>query len=219
MEPLNAADFFELLKSEVILIDTRSHSSFCDGFAVSAVSVPLGENFTERLRKVTDTEVPLAVFTDAQSRSEVVKALRGDGAVKLAGYYQEPIEDWKKHGYETDVLVAIDAEEFAMDYNYDEFYLIDVRTKEDFGESHAEDAQNIPLEDILTAVAELSEEGSYYIYGNTPEEAVSAASIFRRAGFVRVRAIAATYEELNKTKIPFFKKKKGAEQKPPFGTN
>ena len=117
------------------------------------------------------------------------------------------------------MLITIDAEEFKIDFQYDEFFLIDVRSKEDFAKDHAEDAENIVLNDLEQILIEFEAGDSYYVYANTITEAVTAGSIFKKIGFNRVRAVAADYESIKKSGIPLFEQKKKDKSASKFSDN
>ena len=104
--------------------------------------------------------------------------------------------------------MTIDADEFAIDYKFDEFFLIDVRDKEVYAKEHAEDSENIMLNDLEQFLIEFETGDSYYIYGNTITEAVTAGSVFKKIGFNRVRVVAADYATISKSGIPLYKQKK-----------
>ena len=107
----------------------------------------------------------------------------------------------------------------AMDYQYDEFYLVDTRSKADFAKEHVEDSENIALVDLEQIITALEEDHMYYVYGNSAKDAITAASIFKKNGIHRVRAVTADFAAIKAGKIPVFVQKKGANTNPPFQAN
>ena len=107
-----------------------------------------------------------------------------------------------------DLLVDIGIDEFEIDYKFDEFYLIDIRSEEDYELEHLEYAENIPLADLDTTLVDMNHNSAYYIYGNSASEATIAASIFKQFDFHKLRVITEGYELLKLSTIPITKKKK-----------
>jgi len=115
------------------------------------------------------------------------------------------------------MLISIDADEFAIDYQFDEFYLVDIRDKEDFEKGHVEDAENISLIDLEPILIEMDTQDMYYLYGETAADAITAGSLLKRNGFQRIRPVAADYDAIKAAGIPLFapKKKGGSSSKYP----
>lgn len=208
MQAVDAAQFKALAEEGYTIIDTRKPEVFCDGFIEESLSVPFDENFTTNLGDLTEDGQKIIVVSDEAETAAVFKALKATGMVSTEAFLQGGFAAWAAAGYAVDMLISIDADEFAMDYQYDEFYLVDVRSKEDFAAEHAEDAENVVLNDLEQILTEFDTAESYYVYGNTATEAIIAASVFKRTGFNRIRPVAADYEAIKATKIPFFKAKK-----------
>jgi rhodanese-related sulfurtransferase len=138
----------------------------------------------------------------------LIKAIKGSGLNNVKGYLAGGYEVWLQAGNKFDMLISIDADEFAIDYQFDEFFLIDLRDKEDFEKGHVEDAENIALSDLEPLLAEMEAQDMYYLYGETAAQAVTAGSLLKRNGFQRLRAVAAGYNTLEAAGIPMFKPKK-----------
>jgi hydroxyacylglutathione hydrolase len=148
------------------------------------------------------------LVADESDISALVKTIKGSGISTVKGYLAGGYEAWLKAGNKFDMIITIDADEFAIDYQFDEFYLIDLRLKEDFEKGHVEDAENIALNDLEPLLIEMETQDMYYLYGETAAQAITAASLLKRNGFQRLRAVAAGYELLDAAGIPMFKPKK-----------
>ncbi len=208
MQAVNASQFKALIEEGYYIIDTRKPEIFCDGFIEESVSVPFDDNFITTLNDLTEPGQKIVVVTDPADTAAVFKAIKGAATVSAEAFLEGGFAAWSAAGYGVDMLISIDADEFAMDYQYDEFYLVDIRSKDDFAQEHAEDAENIVLNDLEQILTEFDTADSYYVYGNTAAEAITAASVFKKTGFNRIRPVAADYEAIKATKIPFFKLKK-----------
>jgi hydroxyacylglutathione hydrolase len=210
MQKFELNEFKALDLAGYIIIDARKAELFADGFITESVSIPFGENFIDLLQELISAELKILIVADEADIALILKTIKGSGINNVAGYLAGGFEAWQKEGNKVDLLISIDADEFALDYQFDEFYLIDLRDKEDYDKNHVEDAENIALIDLEPLLLEMDTTSLYYLYGNTASEATTAASLLRRNGFHRIRVVAADYDTLKAAGIPLFvQKKKG----------
>ena len=200
---LNALDL-----SGYAIVDARKPEIFTDGFIEDSVSIPFGDNFIDSLQELISADIKVIVVAGESDIPAIVKTVKGSGLSNIVGYLAGGFDAWLKAGNKFDMLIGIDPDEFAIDYQFDEFYLIDVRDKEDFEKGHVEDAENIALIDLEPLLIEMETKDIYYLYGNTAAEAMTAASLLKRNGFERVRPVAADYAAIKATGIPLFAPKK-----------
>lgn len=219
MQAFTAPQFKALVTEGYVVIDTREPQLFCDGFIPEALSIPYNENFIDNLDELTEPGQKFILVTEDANTAAIAKTIRQSGTATAEGYLQGGFAAWTNAGNDVDMIISIDADEFAMDYQYDEFYLVDIRSKEEFAAEHAEDAENIVLNDLEQILTEFETTDSYYVYGNTAAEAVTAASIFKRLGFDRIRPVAADYDTIKANKIPFFNAKKKDKPASDFSNN
>ncbi|MGB5972451.1 MAG: rhodanese-like domain-containing protein [Nodosilinea sp.] len=77
-----------------------------------------------------------------------------------------------------------------LDWGEPALTIIDVRDRVDFNESHITGAISMPLESLMTTVAQCLEvTRDLYIYSNTDSEAAAVAQQLREAGFARVAIV------------------------------
>ena len=208
MQKFELNEFRALDLNGYVLADTRQPEVFADGFIEESVSVPFTENFIDDLQEVISNELKVLLVADEADVPAIIKAVKGSGLSNIKGYLAGGFAAWQAAGNKFDMLISIDAGEFAIDYQFDEFYLIDLRDREDFEKSHVEDAENIALVDLEPLLIEMEAQDIYYLYGETPAQAVTAASLLKRNGFQRLRAVAAGFGQLEAAGIPVFKPKK-----------
>lgn len=217
MQALSITAFRDLAQTDAIVLDTRATEQVLSGTIKGAVVIPFSENFVADLQGAVSPQT-LLVITDESNRPAVLKQLKNSGNFEVSGYLDATFQDWQNAGFETDFIIAIEPDEFAMDYQYDEFVLADLRTKEEYDQEHIEDAVNISLSDLETLLADLEEEQTYYLYAATADAALTAGSLFKQAEFERVRVVLASYEDIKKQNIPLFTQKK-KDSKSGFSTN
>jgi hydroxyacylglutathione hydrolase len=211
MQKLELSEFDALALSGYAIVDTRKPEIFTDGFIDESVSIPFGDNFINSLQELISADIKVLIVADETDITDIVKSIKGSGMNNIAGYLAGGFEAWASAGNKFDMMISIDPDEFAIDYQFDEFYLIDVRPKEDFEKGHIEDAENIALIDLEPLLIEMETGDSYYLYGETAADAVTAGSLLKRNGFERVRPVAADYNTIKAAGIPLFApKKKGS---------
>ncbi|MCW5906637.1 MAG: hypothetical protein KIS94_02175 [Chitinophagales bacterium] len=198
----------KLLQEGYGIVDTRNAESFGMGFIEGAVSIPFNEQFINRLNDLVSDDSEWIFVVSEDEYADVFRTLKSSGFGNIKGFVNGSFETWQNSGLPVDVLIAIEADEFAADYRFDEFYLIDVRSKTEFDAEHAEDAEHIALNDLENFLIDLDTNESYYVYGNTPEDALAAGSLFKRTGFQRVRAVAASIDSIRQSGIPWYVQRK-----------
>lgn len=208
MQILDINNFRKLNTQGLRVVDTRPSRNFADGFIKGALSIPSGENFKEILHELIEEGQSLLLVSTESDVSAVSKSVTTSGSFTLLGILSSATETWNLSPKETDLLITIDADEFAIDYNFDEFFLIDVRSAEAFEEEHLEHSENIVLSDLEQTLTDMDSAESYYICATDFAEAVTAASVFKQNGFERIRVLDANFADLKNTKLPFLKKKK-----------
>jgi rhodanese-related sulfurtransferase len=208
MKLLELSEFKNLLGANYLVIDTRDSENFSEGFIEHSISVPFNENFISNVNDLVDEEQKILFVSSEETVALIMEAAKVAGLTNAEGILSGGWDAWKNSGEKIDLLILIDSDEFAMDYHYDEFYLLDVRPKVEFEKEHVEDAEHVALEDLQQLLLELETANSYYVYGNTLTDAVTAGSIFRQHGFNRVRVVATDYAALKNSKIPFYTQKK-----------
>lgn len=209
MKPISTKEATSLIDGGAIIIDTRPSAAFLSGFVPGSIHIPLSPSLSTYAELTLDSEYSAILIAEPGQEEHASRSFIKTGVVSVAGYLEGGYDAWVAAGGATDIIIDIDAEEFAIDYKFDEFYLIDTRSDEAYEADHVEYAESIPLADIEENTDALSATASYYIYGETAEEAAFAASLFRRADFHKLRVITAGYDELKANPdITILKKKK-----------
>jgi len=211
MQSFELNEFKALDLSGYALVDTRKSEIFADGFIEESVSIPFNDDFIDSLQELISNDQKVILITDQSEIPSVVKAVKSSGMANVKGYLAGGYEAWGNANNKFDMLITIDTAEFAIDYQFDEFYLIDLRPKEDFEKGHVEDSENIALAYLEPLLVEMEAGDSYYLYGDTAAQAITAASLLKRNGFQRVRPVAADYKDIEAAGIAMYKpKKKGS---------
>lgn len=208
MALLTVAETKNWLDKGGLILDLRPSEAFMYGFISGSIYLPYDDNFFATVYALCETEDAIIFVTDNPAQqAEIEQRLSAMPSDSIKGFLKDGFSSWANT--ETiDLIIGIEADEFAMDYQYDEFVLIDLRSKELFEQEHIEDSENVLPEELLAYLLELDEEQIYYLYGNNADETLNAASLFKRTGFQRVRPVLADYETIKSLGFPVAKAKK-----------
>ncbi len=214
MQKYELTEFQALDLSGYVIVDTRKSEVFTEAFIEDSVSIPFNDNFITGLTELISDDQKVLIIADESEIAAIVKAVKGSGLNHIKGYLAGGFEAWLNAGNKFDLMISIDADEFAIDYQFDEFYLIDLRDKEAFESSHLEDAENIALVDLEPVLIEMEAADLYYLYGETTAQAITAGSLLKRNGFQRLRPVAADFETIKTAGMPLFTAKKKGKSNP-----
>jgi len=200
------------------VIDSRPSAVFVLGLVPRSIHIPNTDNFLEYAELVLEPEMKIVLLTEPGQETAISRNLLKTGFANVVGILDGGYDEWIKAEGTKDLIIDITPEEFELDFNFDEFYLIDLRTEDQYEEEHFEYAENLPLSELEEAIPDLNPDVTYYLYGNTFEDAAFAASLFKRGGFHKLRAMNEGYDALKSTNIPVIKKKK-TKTDPNFSAN
>ena len=145
------------------------------------------------------------LVTDPGKEKESVVRLARVGFAQMCGYLEGGFETWKKSGEPIDLIVNIDADEFAMDLPFDpKLKVVDVRRETEFADGHVPGARNIPLETLTDpgTMAEFDDTDNIYIHCASGYRSIIACSLFKRQGIHNLHNITGGWDEIKKTRRP-----------------
>ena len=218
MNLLSIEEAKTLIADGAWVIDSRPSAIFVQGLIPQSYHIPNSNNFIEYAELLLEPDMRLILIAEPGQETVISRNLLKTGFANLAGVIDGGFEAWVAAGGKVDLIIDITAEEFELDFTFDEFYLIDLRAEDQYEEEHFEYAENLPLSELEEAIPALNPDVTDYLYGNTFEDAAYAAALFKRGGFHKLRAVNEGYEALKNTKIPVIKKKK-SKTDPNFSAN
>lgn len=181
---------FKTQKEQLVIVDTRGRNSFLEGFIPKSIYLPIKKFALLPLIIKEDEQIVFVI--DENNDQEVIDAYKLLKLPNEAEILEGGMISWETQSWGKDLLIDIEADEFAMDYKFDQnLLLIDVRKEDDFNEAHIAGAQNMPLStfgDVLT-IANINDDQNVYIHCGGGDSAVVAASLLKRQGLHNVRVI------------------------------
>lgn len=197
IEPLTIEEFKNKISAGCLVIDSRPVEKFLSGFIPGAVYLALDLNFRARLQELlSGKKIVLADEVRGNDRN-----FWNGQFTKMQGFLEGGLETWIAAGEPLDMIIDIDPYEFALDLPFDDKLLVlDVRTKEEYANTHVTGAIHMPLEQFadLSNLARFEEDWNIYIYGSEDAGSVTAISLMQRQGFYNVRNVSGGFKSILK---------------------
>ncbi|WMW76987.1 rhodanese-like domain-containing protein [Flavobacterium sp. 20NA77.7] len=170
------------LQTEAVVLDVRHEDDFSTEHIPSSIFIGLHGQFAPWVGAlIRDVKQPILLIATESKEEEAIKRLSRVGFDNTLGYLDGGIEAWKKAGFETDHLLSVTPEEFAV--NYKSKPIIDARRKGEFEAEHVEGAVNIPLDYVNEHLKEIPQETTYYLHCAGGYRSVIMASILKARGY------------------------------------
>lgn len=188
-------------KEDNLVVDTRSASSFGDGFIPNSVSISPDQLYPVTFHSIFPERISTAIIVEhGANPGAIVAALNGIGFIDITGFFESGGSAWQAMC--ADMVITIDPDELAMDIPHDDnLVLIDVRSETEFAEGHIKDAQHLALEDMgdLANIALIPEDANVYLYCSNGKRSMTAASLLKIQGIHNIRVVLADWATISST--------------------
>jgi hydroxyacylglutathione hydrolase len=202
LKALSIEDFKKLISDDdTICLDTRPSAEFTEGYVPGSINIGLEGRFAEWAGSLLPFDKPIVLVTLPGKEKETLVRLARVGFAQMCGYLNGGFEKWKSAGERIDLVVNIDADEFAMDLPFDpKLKVVDVRRETEFADGHVPGARNIPLETLTDPgmMAEFDDSDNIYIHCAGGYRSAIACSLFKRQGIHNLHNIVGGWEEIKK---------------------
>src|SRR5450432_149510 len=202
LKPLTIKAFKDFIRDDdSICLDTRVSNEFAEGFVPGSINIGLDGRFAEWAGSLLPFDKPFVLVTEPGKEKETVVRLARVGFAQMSGFLEGGFEAWKNSGEPIDIVVNIDADEFAMDLPFDpKLKVVDVRRETEFADGHVAGARNIPLETLTDpgTMAEFGDTDNIYIHCAGGYRSSIAASLFKRQGIHNLHNITGGWDEIKK---------------------
>lgn len=202
LRPLNLEAFKEQIKDDnTICLDTRLSTEFLEGFVPGSISIGLDGRFAEWAGSLLPFDKPIVLVTEPGKEKETVVRLARVGFAQMSGYLEGGFETWKSAGEAIDMVVSVEADEFAIDLPFDpKLIVVDVRRETEFADGHVPGARNIPLETLTDpgTMAEFNDTDNIYVHCASGYRSIIASSLFKRQGIHNLHNITGGWDEIKK---------------------
>jgi hypothetical protein len=190
------------------------------GHIPTSIFLPIGGSYQHYLEIFAQAGQQAIIVAEEGKEENVCRILQRSGLINIAGYVAGGFDSWNAATGKRDLIIDISIEEFEIDYKFDEFYLIDTRDEVQYELGHVEYAENIPIAEVENSLPDLDASQLYYIYGESADDALFTASLFKRSGFHLLRLINHAYIEIAMSQeLKIIKPKKIASPPVDFSAN
>jgi glyoxylase-like metal-dependent hydrolase (beta-lactamase superfamily II)/rhodanese-related sulfurtransferase len=203
LTPLSVSAFKHKIKEDITLLDTRHADVFVNGFIPGSVFIGLEGRFAEWAGSLLSFNKPLLLITEPGREEETVVRLARVGFSTFEGFLKGGFDAWVAAKEPIDMIISIEADEFAMDLPHDTKLLaVDVRKENEFAEGHVKGAVNMPLNDLTDTamIAGLEEDQNIYVYCGGGYRSVIAASLIKKQGVHNLRNIEGGWAKIKEEK-------------------
>jgi len=203
LAPLSVAAFKKKISDDVILLDTRHAEVFVNGFVPGSIFIGLEGRFAEWAGSILSFTKPILLVTEQGKEEETVVRLARVGFSNFEGYLKGGFEAWAKAGEPIDMVISIEADEFAMDLPHDPNLLaVDVRKENEYAEGHVKGAINMPLNDLTDTamIAGLADDQNLYVYCGGGYRSVIASSMIKKHGLHNLRNVSGGWAKIKEEK-------------------
>ena len=184
-----SAEEFEVAANETqaLILDPRSPETFVKGFIPNAVNIGIDGNFAPWVGTlIADIKQPLLIVADNGREEEVITRLARVGYDYTIGYLKGGFITWQNSGKETDHIESVSATDLTRIAAQESFRLLDVRKKSEYLSEHVARAENMPLDYVNDAMAEIDPNTDYYVHCASGYRSVVFISTLRARGFNRL---------------------------------
>ena len=203
MNELTAFECVRLIEADedLLIADLRTPEEFC--LTHVAGSIPIHPSLVDG--SMAEWLLPLGC------RVLFLEAAEGNAAQRLPpayiagrevlGWMCFAAEDWVEADGLMDMVIAVEADELAMDLPFDDrLVVLDVRNSSAFAEGHVKGAVNIPLSTMSDpgSMAMVGETDNLYVLGEDGNAGVLAAALLKRQGFHNLRVVEGGWEAVTR---------------------
>ena len=197
---LSVEEFKKRVNDEdVVILDTRSASTFSEGYIPGAIFIGLEGKFAEWAGSLLPFDKNLLLVTDAGNEKETVIRLARVGFSKVEGYLEGGFEAWKNAGEKIDMIINIEPDELAMDIPFDDhLVVVDVRKEVEFADGHVKGAINIPLSEMTdpASMANIEDTHNLYVHCGSGYRSIIALSLLKRQGIHNGRNVTGGWDRI-----------------------
>ena len=195
--PIKIDDFKSFMNDEkYVIIDTRNSNDFAKGYLKNSINIGLNGSFAISAGNLVDVKQNILIVCDLGDEEESMKRLMRVGFDNIIGYLDGSFVYWKNQGNEYSEINQIESKDINQIYKE---IILDVRTKNEYAESHCLNSVNMPLYQINSDYKKLDINTNYFVHCQSGYRSMIASSLLKNKGF-NVIEIKDGFNGIKKTK-------------------
>lgn len=193
---------FEVLVKDhnIQLVDIRPQQRSSLGYIPKSLLLGLEGHFEYwMLRLINPEKAIILIAEDELKANQAMLKLQSVGLKNIKGFIIKDIYLKDHSRASLDMIIDVDVEEFILDLKFDDkISPLDVRSNEEFDNSHLQSVQHIPLQHLNEPLhmSAIDESLHYYVYSEDQYRAIAACSLLKREGFDDVRYVSGGYKSI-----------------------
>lgn len=204
---LSLEKFEQVMKEEdVIIIDTRPASLFLEGYIPNAIHFKPEIIQQAAALGLFSFHQPLVFVGPDAAQKIATNYFEKLGFLNIKGYLEGGFETWRDANKRYDLVIEVEADELAMDIQFDEYLMVvDIRSEEAYDKEHIKDSINLPIVEFADpgSMSEFDEHFNIYIVSEDGEMNTLAASILKKQGIHNIRIVQEGWEAIKILKDKF----------------
>jgi hydroxyacylglutathione hydrolase len=149
MNSLSLEKFEELIKQLHTIVDLRDPDLFANGFIPGSVNLKLNSNFQDRAKYFLQKDQAIILVADENNEEKSIEFLKNLKYSNIKGYLKNGISTWILNEKPIDLVIAIDAEELALEIKYGDLIYYDIRSNDDYKNSHIYKSSNFSTDELI----------------------------------------------------------------------
>lgn len=199
---LSWAEFEAQILTGALIIDSRAPQKFEQGFIPKSVNIGLNGQYAIWAATLFSLDRKIILVSEIGQEEESIIRLSRVGFSNIKGYLSGGFEAFKNLGKTYDMVISISPEEFALDYQYSNDTVLDVRKFNEYEMAHLEDVMHIPLENLQQSLTKLNKNENYQIHCAGGYRSMIAASILKSEGFQLIKNIEGGFSKIKEFDLP-----------------
>ena len=195
--PIRIDDFKSFMNDDkCVIIDTRNPNDFAKGHLKNSINIGLNGSFAISAGNLVYVKQNILIVCDLGDEEESMKRLMRVGFDNIIGYLDGSFVNWKNQGNQYSEINQIESKDINEIYKET---ILDVRTKNEYAESHCLNSVNMPLYQINSDYKKLDMNTNYFVHCQSGYRSMIASSLLKNKGF-NVIEIKDGFNGIKKTK-------------------
>ena len=202
--PLTPLQFREALKRGAKIIDTRDASAYGGVHIPGSINIGFGSQMANWIGMAVEPESNiLLVFTEDTKYRDMRSILYRIGYDNIIGYLQSGISAWQEQGFPIQRLPQISAQELRDEIKSSTYqYIIVIRSESAWNKGHIEEAELLPLSDMLLKEVDLPKEEKIIVTCRVGYRGSIGASYLQLHGYTNVHNLAGGMQAWSNAGLP-----------------
>ncbi len=195
MTPKLTIEKFNELKNRAVIVDTRHPEIFAKGYVQGSINIPIEGAFYQWAIQVIQKGSSIILITDTEDTiKDTIRQLTYINLNQILGFI---VFDSSLKSETLNLLNVMD-----LNDNMNDFYVVDVRTTQEWNDGHIESAHHMDLAEFQQKLESIPKESQVAITCGAGFRSSVAASILKNSGHENVSSIQGGMRAWNQANLP-----------------